>query len=404
MIAEAVETAEDRVLVIDDERGPRESLRFLLKNEFEVFCAESVDRGVERLREDQVELVVMDIRMPGKDGIEGLFEIRKVDRQVSVVMLTGYGTLETAQQALRLGATDYLNKPFEADEMRQIVRRYVQRTKLERRRAAMLVELEDVNSQLTRDLVEKERMAKLGQSSAELVHDLRNPLMIVGGYVELLARDLDKAREMMGGEYERAAEYLEVIEKNVKRCNELAHTWHKFGNVNLSTFEPTPVERILTDLMAGVELLAFAENVEVDCAVETPGLKVNGSHAQLLRALHNVVSNAIHAVTPGSGRVHVRCRPEAERVEFAVGDNGCGMTPEVIGRMFDPYFTTKTNGKGTGLGMAITKRIVEEHGGSIHVESTLGKGSLVTIRLPAVSDTTPAAAPGKEGGSPGGGN
>ena len=135
MIAEA--TTQDTVLIIDDERGPRESLRFLLKNEYNVTCAESVDRGVLWLREEQPDLIIMDIRMPGKDGIEGLFEIRKLDKHVSVVMLTGYGALETAQQALRLGANDYLNKPFDAEEMRQIVRRYVQRTKLERKRATV---------------------------------------------------------------------------------------------------------------------------------------------------------------------------------------------------------------------------------------------------------------------------
>ena len=86
-----------RVLVIDDELGPRESLRILLKNEYEVITADSVARGLQYLRERQPDAIVMDIRMPGTSGIEGLREIRQIDPNVSVIMLTGYGALETAQ-------------------------------------------------------------------------------------------------------------------------------------------------------------------------------------------------------------------------------------------------------------------------------------------------------------------
>ena len=114
-----------KVLVIDDEFGPRESIRFLLKGSYKVFCADSVDQGVAMLREQHPDLVIMDIRMPRKSGIEGLREIREHDKVVSVVMLTGYGALETAQEALRLGATDYLSKPFDTTAMLATVKRYV---------------------------------------------------------------------------------------------------------------------------------------------------------------------------------------------------------------------------------------------------------------------------------------
>ena len=107
-----------KVLIIDDERGPRESLRILLKTNYDVYCADCVQDGLKLLQENLPDIVIMDIRMPGKSGIEGLREVRAIDPLVSVVMLTGYGSLETAQQALRLGATDYLNKPFDAHELR----------------------------------------------------------------------------------------------------------------------------------------------------------------------------------------------------------------------------------------------------------------------------------------------
>ena len=103
-----------KVLVIDDENGPRESLKMVLKYDYEVFLADRVAGGVELLREKEPDLVIMDIRMPEKSGIEGLQEIREINPFVSIVMLTGYGELETAQQAIRFGANDYLQKPFDA--------------------------------------------------------------------------------------------------------------------------------------------------------------------------------------------------------------------------------------------------------------------------------------------------
>ena len=112
-----VSTHMPKVLVIDDELGPRESLRILLKMEYEVLVADSVLRGLDLLAKHHPDVVIMDIRMPGMTGIEGLREIRKLDADISVIMLTGFGALETAQEALRLGASDYLKKPFDTKEI-----------------------------------------------------------------------------------------------------------------------------------------------------------------------------------------------------------------------------------------------------------------------------------------------
>src|ERR1700737_5423165 len=105
-----------QVLVIDDEMGPRESLRMLLKPDYQVHTADNVETGLKILREKGPDTIVMDIRMPGMNGIEGLRKIREIDPHLSVIMLTGFGALETAQEALRLGASDYINKPFDAGE------------------------------------------------------------------------------------------------------------------------------------------------------------------------------------------------------------------------------------------------------------------------------------------------
>src|SRR5216110_57114 len=117
-----------QILVIDDEMGPRESLRMLLKPNYQVHTADCVEAGIKLLKEKQPDTIVMDIRMPGVSGIEGLRQIREIDPNLSVIMLTGFGALETAKEALRLGANDYISKPFDAHEMQQVIDRNVERT------------------------------------------------------------------------------------------------------------------------------------------------------------------------------------------------------------------------------------------------------------------------------------
>lgn len=382
MIAENAERP--KVLVIDDECGPRESLRILLKPDYDVKCAEDVDRGVECLTREQPDLVIMDIRMPGKSGIEGLQEIRALDDRVSVVMLTGYGALETAQQAIRAGATDYLNKPFDTGEMLATVSRYVQRTRLERKRACLQGQAEEINRRLVGELADREQLASLGQNAAELVHDLRNPLMIVKGYVDLLLKQLARTREQMGGEYDNAAEYLDIIEQNVRRCCELSHLWRNLGRAGPA--EDIALSDLCADLKASVNPLAAARGVRLVWQDDAgTGVVLRGRHAQLLRALSNLIDNAIDAAPQGAGRVACRCALDGSCVEISVADNGEGIPPDLLERVFEPYFTTKKD-KGMGLGMAISRRVIEEAGGRIELHSAPGRGTEVRVRLPVGGD------------------
>ena len=374
------ELTDKKVLVIDDELGPRESLRMLLKNDCDVTCACSVDEGIDILHGMSPDIVIMDIRMPGKSGIDGLGEIRKIDPLVSIVMLTGFGSLETAQQALRLGANDYLSKPFDTGKMQKTVDSYIERTRLERKRADMLDQLRSMNSRLINDLADKDRMATIGQTSAEFIHDLRNPLTIVNGYVELLAGEIEKTKEMNG----QAAEYLEVIEQNIQRCCEMSRTWQRYGKSQDATFKPIPIVDILHELVPGIELLASTKGVAIKFDCTCSDAVINGSSSQLIRAVHNIVTNAIQAVGEQGGVVHMACQTAGDSIEIRIDDNGCGMSPEVKARLFDSYFTTKSSDEGTGLGMGITRKIVEEHHGQVYVESTEAEGTTVVISIPLV--------------------
>src|SRR5947199_10252879 len=215
-----------QILVIDDEMGPRESLRMLLKSNYQVYTADNVDAGLRLLREKKPDAVISDIRMPGTSGIDGLRKIREIDPHVAVIMLTGFGALDTAQEALRLGANDYLGKPFDAKQMREVISRNVERTRLQRSSENTLSELNELNQRLRRELAQKERLASLGQASAEFVHDLSNPLTIVWGYVQLLAKKL----EQNGDAKQTSPKELNIIEQNVRHFRELPTMCQRDGS------------------------------------------------------------------------------------------------------------------------------------------------------------------------------
>lgn len=374
------ETARPKVLVIDDERGPRESLRILLKTDYDVLCADSVDEGLRMLREHHPDMVIMDIRMPGKSGIEGLKAIRELDATVSVVMFTGFGALETAQEAIRLGANDYLKKPFDAFEIREVVHRYVRRTQMERRSRQAADELGQLNLMLKKELVRKEHLAELGQKSAELMHDLRQPLTAVMGYVDLLADELKDVQNHLGDRWLETSEYLGKIENSAERCKRLADMWLDISRGKLNR-APVSVRGIIDTVVQDCRPMAEKRKVVLAVDAEDVAVVISADRLQFSRALQNLVVNALEAVAQDKGRVRVWCRHDDGQVELGVEDNGCGMSPEQIKRSVEPFFSTKQE-SGTGLGLFIARQAVEAHGGTMKIESEIGKGTRITITAP----------------------
>src|SRR5947209_8205675 len=370
-----------QVLVIDDEMGPRESLRMLLKPDYNVHTADCVDAGIRLLKEKRPDTVVMDIRMPGATGIEGLRKIREIDPHLSVIMLTGFGALETAQEALRLGASDYISKPFDAGEMRKVVGRNVERTRVQRAGERAATEIKELNNRLLKELAQKERLASLGQASAEFVHDLGNPLTIVWGYVQLLAKRLEKS-ENDNPQDASSAKELNIIEQNVRLCRELLTMWQSYGNVEASPPRMISVSSIVREVLKGIAPMATENGVELKSDICQDPCSLLGDSLQISRAIQNVVVNAVQATIEKKGTVTVSCAQKDFYVDLRVGDNGAGIQPAQLNRIFDPYFTTKQAKSGTGLGLYITKKVVEDHSGSIKVESTSGVGTVFTIRLP----------------------
>jgi signal transduction histidine kinase len=375
-----------QVLVIDDEMGPRESLRMLLKPSYQVHTADSVERGLQLLTEKKPDAIVMDIRMPGMTGIEGLRRIRQIDPHLSVIMLTGFGALETAKEALRLGANDYISKPFDAREMREVINRNVERTRLHRTSESAASEIKELNNRLLQELAQKERLASLGQASAEFVHDIGNPLTIVWGYVQLLAKKLEESESPDNPNAGGSSKELEIIEQNVRLCRDLLTMWQSYGSSDAAPHQMVSISAIVREVVESVGAMAKESGVELHCDVTDNPCNLTGDAVQITRAIQNVMINAIQASTERKGTVEVSCIPKDFYADVRVADTGHGISPEQISKIFDPYFTTKQGKSGTGLGLYITKKVVEDHSGSIKVDSTPGAGTTITIRLPLLSN------------------
>ena len=368
-----------KILVIDDERGPRESLRMVLKYDYEVFLADRVDAGIELLREKKPDLVIMDIRMPEKNGIEGLQEIREIDPHVSIIMLTGYGDLETAQKAIRFGANDYLQKPFDVNEIQETIKKYVDRSKLSKRKRKAQEEMQKMTQSLGREVGKTTKMTSLGAASSELVRDLRNPLTIIRGYLDLLVYELKEKQEMTSPGMD---EYLDQIETNVGRCADLVESWRALGRMDFSQMQRLNLPKLFNDCFRDVAAHSdISFTVQVDGAEEQ--YEMVGERLQVRRALQNLIDNAVTAVEhQPEPSIVVACSMDNSDMEITIKDNGCGVDAQTLRWIFEPFDNTATIEKGAGLGLFITKKVLEEHRGTLQFESRVGGGTIATVRVP----------------------
>lgn len=383
--APSVQERKPRVLIIDDELGPRESMRILLKPDYEVQCVDRVEKGLEALTSFNPDAVVMDIRMPGVDGIEGLRRIRALDENVSVIMLTGYGSLETARSAIRLGANDYLKKPFDTVEMLRVVADNVRRSEFTRRKFEMERNLHNLTESLMAELEEKRKMAKLGQASRELAHDLSSPLTVVISSVELLSQELKNLESTINSsdKSDSAMEYIEVIGNGLDRCIDLLGVWRNLEKNNDLELKDCELAPFLHKVRREAEASVGNRKISLHFSIEgLEGIVIQADSLQLHRTLINLLNNAFDAVCPKTGQVTLQAIKREHGVCIRISDNGTGIPLDIQEKVFEPYFTTKEEGKGTGLGLYISQRIVERHGGALLLESTPGEGSTFILELP----------------------
>jgi len=360
------------VLVVDDEYGPRESIAFSLSTEFAVETAERAKEALAKIAARKFAVVVLDIRMPEMDGIRALEELRKIDPYVSVIMLTGYGTLLTAQQAMVGGANQYLRKPPDIAELIGAVRKQAAGTRLRRAQAEAAVAEHEANAALKREIEQNEPQIWQARASVELVHDLNNPLTVVIGYSALVAdearvlaqRDPDTAKKLL--------DYTGMVEKAAEYCHHLSENW-RMAAKKAPDFARVDLVQVVTE----VRQVIFFGNVAIQCE-GMPDAWVRGSKYELMRIFQNLFKNALEA---GATLVTVTAVRQGEKIELSIADNGAGMEAERLKRAVHGGFSSKTN--GTGLGLSICRHLAGTHGATFGVESAPGRGTTVRLVFPA---------------------
>jgi len=213
------------VLVVDDEYGPRESIAYTLSADFDVVTAERASEGLQRLRERSFAVVILDIRMPEMDGIRALEAIRKIDTTVSVVMLTGYGTLQTAQQSMMHGANQFLRKPPDIAELLSAVRTQAQAASMRRQQIRVNREMESMNEALKREISERQPDVWQARAAVELVHDLANPLTVLIGYAALLVQEAKRVAYRDPEQGDKLHNFADVVSRAAEYCHHLADNW-----------------------------------------------------------------------------------------------------------------------------------------------------------------------------------
>ena len=384
-----------RVLIVEDQIGPRESLKLVLSSAYTVIVAENGAEGLEQFEKWSPELVVSDIRMPRMNGIDFMRRLKQRSPDTPFIILTGYGSLETAQEAVRAGAFDYLSKPYDIEHLRQLASRAIASVREKREREEAVAELHAMNRQLEEQMRDLKKQATVGEISTQMVHDLNNPLFVLQGYIHLLEEKIG------GGDDERheEKEYIETIREQIVCCSRLTKGFLNYARNNTEDWSETEINRLVQDTVVLLRLNLEKSHIEIaeDLAEDLPLLSVQ--YSALQQVIYNLLINALQVLDADGGRLRIETgRTDATvdagaGVYIAVQDNGPGIPDAYVDKIFASYFTTRQ--EGTGLGLATCKRIVEEHSGRIEVDTEEGVGSTFYVYLPvssgACANATPSA-------------
>lgn len=372
----------EKILLVDDEEGIRKVLSISLSDSgYQVFTAKNGEEALALFKEQNPPIVLTDIKMPGMDGIELLQRMKQENPDSEVIMITGHGDMELAIQSLKHEATDFITKPISDDALGIALKRAKERISLKTQLKEYTENLEKLVEEKTKQLVEAERMAAVGQTVAGLAHAIKN---ITGGLTGGTFV-LEKGIELDNPKYLR--EGWEMVEGNVTKIKNMAMDLLNYAKERKPEYQlcdPNKPAKEVYDLMiARAREYGVTFETDLDKRLPEVWFDPEGIH----RCLLNLVTNAIDAcaeVGCSSRKVEVVLqsrKPEGWAVEYAVVDNGCGMDEETRAKIFHSFFSTKGS-RGTGLGLMLAKKIVDEHEGVIEVESEKGKGTKFFIRLP----------------------
>jgi signal transduction histidine kinase len=336
-------TERPRVLIVDDELGVRESLRAILGKDCDVLTASSGDEALQTVGRQPVDLVTLDLRMPGLGGIAVLERIKKVDPEIEALIITGYGSLDTAIQGLRHHAFDYISKPFDCDQVRGVVQ-----------------------AALARRLAVKRLRTAPEQILATLSHEFRTPLNVIMGYSTMLR---DEGEVTLSDEQRLA---LDRIQSNSTAL--LAYVETLFYMVELDrgliAMEVGPVR--VSEVLARVvdEVRSIADQKGLSLRIEaSAALEITTDGDKLGRLVRALTDNAVRYTLAGEVVLSAEAAPNG--VAIAIKDNGPGIAPELVAETRDVIAARPNTAppRLLGFGLRLAGRLVRALGGTLEITS-----------------------------------
>jgi signal transduction histidine kinase len=403
---------------VDDEEGPRESLRMILKRDHDVRLFSNGPAALEAIAAEKPDLVFLDLRMPEMDGTEVLRRIKESWPDVNVAILTAFGAMDSARLAVRYGALDYLIKPYSVADVERIVDRALS-ARRQQRDAEVLTEqlakmtetirgwarsldterradidsamegLQSVQNRLPRDLETIQKLSELGELTAEVAHNINNLLTVILTNSQYLLLQLDPESSEgfpKGRDPVAVASRVSRIVQAASDCSELISEVKDFVRLNVN-YRPTLVNP--NDLVTAAVDLKRESVPPCGGRVEYV-LKLNqvpnifGDPVALRTVLVNLIKNSLEALT-GDGRIELRTATDGSMVTISVTDNGRGMPPQVLERATEAFFSANKD-NGTGLGLSTAERVMSRHNGRLTITSQEGVGTTVTLHLPVANE------------------
>ncbi len=380
-----------KVLIIEDEPDVRESyIDMLTMLGYEVDSADNGVSGLEKLNNNKFDIVITDLNMPRMNGLETLRHIKKKDIDTEVIVVTGFATIENAIGAMKQGAFDYITKPVSMEHVKIVLSKCMQRIQARRENK----KLRTINAQLSELNELKDKFITITN------HEMRTPLAVLKGYLDLMDMELEHQNN------QDVNEYLNIISNTVDEMVEMIDDMHNLSNLNNSRTQSKKVlvnsNELVTEIYNEMHALFKRRNVSLNLKNTNEDFFILADRKELKRAIRELVQNALK-FTNSDGKVGISVSNVSlnRQIFITITDTGIGIPNDKLGLIFEPFYevqdvmhhsTSKTGfmGSGIGVGLSLSKEIVESFGGEIVVESTPGKGSVFTIILPQADAKTNA--------------
>ncbi|MFC1531771.1 ATP-binding protein [Thermodesulfobacteriota bacterium] len=367
-----------RLLIVDDEVDFRQTIsKRLQKRGIVPEQAGTGEECLSILDKRAMDVVILDVMMPGMNGIETLIDIKKRHPKTEIILLTGHTVIHDGVEGIKAGAFDYLSKPVELEHLISKIKHAHEKILREEEK----LRESEYRARMEQQMIACERLASLGTLAAGVAHEINNPLAIIkesAGWMKHLLekeglKDMPRKQDFFMA--------LAKIENGVERSKRITHQLLAVVKKNDSVLSQVDLKHLAGEAVQLTNREAIDKEIEIIQESDTSLNTIWSDPYQLRQAIINLLTNAIHATGAG-GRITVNISDNNDEISLNVRDTGEGIPKENLERIFEPFFSTKSPGEGTGLGLFVTRGIVERLGGTIEVQSQLGQGASFNIKLP----------------------